>query len=211
MKAVIEDVNRYSFSINHTKRQAERAAKNYLIKSKSIAIANKENIRKKKINQLRRELDRDKRETRLQKEQDKLTKMTESQRFLYQTKKEINKRKRTLIARHKREYLRFIKKQAYKYKDMQNPEYKKFNIYKMMGQVPLKRCSDNMVASQAWDMLINSWTGFRINHAHNHKEGYIYYGQGIQRAVYLLELPPMRDFEQYLGLRPYTFKDELEL
>lgn len=142
----------------------------------------------------------------------KVLKMTDSQKFIYIVKDKLKKNQQVLLHKKKVEYYQSLKKERYRYKDMEHPEYKENNIYKMYyyKNYMLSRCINGMRVKQAWNGLEKSWNGFYACYANKNIEGMLFFAKGIQRFCYLLELPPIHDFRQ-LGLKPYTYKDELAL
>lgn len=103
-----------------------------------------------------------------------------------------------------RKFVYDLKKQSYKYKDMQHPDYKKFNFYRFSAfkKHILPRSEEGITVEMAWIRLWKCWTGFKISYGLGNTKGMKHYGRGIQKYAYLLEeIPP--DMSN-IGLKPYN-------
>ena len=100
-------------------------------------------------------------------------------------------------------FVKEMKKETYRYQDMQHAEYKPFNMYRYgaFENHVLMRSSEGLTAGNAWAGLRDSWKGFKICMSLGNERGMRFYGRGILKFAYLLEEVPI-DLS-WLGLKPY--------
>lgn len=118
--------------------------------------------------------------------------------------KNLQKQRKNERMKGAREYIKFVKKQEFVHKDMQNPQYKvinrfRFTIFK--DQILPRSVDGRMTSGKAWRNLKNCWIGFKKAYNLNDIDNMKFYGYGIQKHLWLLEEIPI-DFE-HIGLKPY--------
>lgn len=126
-----------------------------------------------------------------------------SEVFLENLKKYLQKQNKKKFDKIVKKELKYLKKQEYLYKDLQNPNYKRLNVYRFNPNYILTRSFNNLTAGQAWNSLSQCWSAFKINYSSNNKEGMKHYALGIQKYLYLLEELPV-DFSN-IGLQPFKY------
>lgn len=170
------------------------------IRAKSLYIIN-ENKEKKEARRKKKE--------KKQKPPKKLDKkLNKSDIFLLNLKKHLQtqeRKRKYAMFKSARKYVKDIKKESYRYKDMQNPNYKKFNKYRYSAfrDHILTRSHDGLTVGLAWSLLKKCWIGFKECYRLGNYEGMKFYGEGIQKYLYLLEEIPI-DFSN-IGLKPFKY------
>lgn len=133
---------------------------------------------------------------------------TISENFLRKLKTHVRREKaksRKLAFKEVRKFVYDMKKQGYKYKDMQSPDYKKFNVYRFSSfenHILPRSFESPITAKTAWICLKKCWIGFKDSYALGNDDGVKFYGRGIQKYAYLLEevVPDMSN----IGLDKYN-------
>lgn len=128
---------------------------------------------------------------------------TKSAIFLKELKRFMKKEKQKYYSKVAREYLGDLKKEGYRYKDMQHPMFKKHNRYRLnyFQDHILFRSLEGLTARQAWALVDKCWKGFKKSYRIGYQEGIKYYGEGLSKYLYLLE-EVQPDFS-HLGIKPY--------